>query len=309
MNIRLINGGKKIKHASTIVHVIMVLVLFTIFISNSYGETTEKTSYFTDYPPTIDGIITGGEWNNATKIDLIYTYFSNDIWQYGFLHAQNDESELYLLFDITDDTSKSTYSTNNIPEDYFLLSFDVNLDKLITRNTDVLFSQYPSNISDLGKSYYLSPGGTTGVYTTESYYATGFGSSINSQTPHRFWEFAINLKEIDADPHGKVRLGYRIHSEVPHFSVNFPANHTRDFSNLMEITLGATYQPENAIEPENPENPSVTFEITTTEGILIVSLALIVGLILILTLWTNKKNSKLQSRYEMYRKQLSGKRI
>ncbi len=72
---------------------------------------------------------------------------------------------------------------------------------------------------------------------TYSQLGAGFGPSMNSNTPHRIWEFAISLPEIQIGPGGRVRFGLRTYSQNPSFSVDTPENYLYDFSDLLEIIL------------------------------------------------------------------------
>lgn len=278
-----------------------MLLFFAFFIVSSYGEALQGTSYFTDHPPSADGIISIGEWNNASKMKLEHGFVTYTEREYGYLMAQNDAKNLYILFDVLEDTSENVSLDENSWQDYFCLSFDVDLDKEITPNVDVLFSPYPSNRSVLGKAFHIGPGTTTGMWNTASQLGTGFGSSFNSEIPHRFWEIAISLQEINSNPYGKVGIGYRIHSDVPRFTRQFPFNYTRDFSNLFEIDLGIIYEPEQQREPEKPEEFIENLKLDRIEIFLVIGIFVIICLVFV-TLWTKKRDKDLQSRYKNTRR-------
>ena len=178
-----------------------------------------NASIFASYPPEIDGETSPGEWDRALSVEL----------EHGVMLVQNDASNLYLLVDLIGDTHEDAM-------DYFWLSFDVNTDGEITPEVDVDYGTYPGT-HDLGISYYLGPGEWTSIGDTYSELGAGFGASTNSETPHRIWEFAISLPEIEAVPNGLVRLGLRTHSENPGFTDDQPENFHYDFADLMEITL------------------------------------------------------------------------
>jgi len=176
-------------------------------------------SVFPSYPPVIDGEVSSGEWDNAASIAL----------EHGVMLMQNDASNLYLLVDLTGDTHEDA-------TDSFMLSFDVNTDGGITPNVDVNYSTFLSGHT-LGIQYYLGPDSWTSLGDTFSELGTGFGSSINSADPHRIWEFAISMPEIEAVPNGLVRLGLRTYSQTPSFMDDQPENFYNDFSDLIGITL------------------------------------------------------------------------
>ena len=185
-----------------------------------------NASVFASYPPDIDGETSPGEWDRALGIEL----------EHGIMLVQNDASNLYLLVDLTGDTHDDPPLTESPWGDHFWLSFDVNTDGEITPEVDVDYGTYPGT-HNLGISYYLGPGETTGLEDTHSELGAGFGASINSEIPHRIWEFAISLPEIEAVPNGLVRMGLRTHSQNPGFTDDQPENFHSDFADLIEIAL------------------------------------------------------------------------
>jgi hypothetical protein len=188
------------------------------------GSLTE--SVFPAYPPEIDGIFSEGEWNDASSIEL----------NHGYLLVQNDASNLYLMVDLIGDTHEDPPLTEAPWGDYFWLSFDVNIDGIITSQVDINYATYPGS-HILGKSNYLGPNEWTTLTGTRSQLGAGFGPSINSQTSHRIWEFAISLSEIGAVPNGLVRIGLRTYSQEPSFTDDNPPGFSADFADLMEIAL------------------------------------------------------------------------
>ena len=86
----------------------MLLLFFAFLINSSYGEPLQGTSYFTNHPPSVDGIISIGEWNNASKMKLEHGFVTYTEREYGYLMAQNDASNLYILFDVLEDTSENS---------------------------------------------------------------------------------------------------------------------------------------------------------------------------------------------------------
>jgi len=181
-------------------------------------------SPFASIPPTIDGVVSSKEWENAVKIQL----------NYGWLMIQNDVLALYLLIDLTEDTIEdSRLETGNA--DDFLLTFDTDLDGKIS-GIDLNYAPIPGT-NTLGMQQYIEPGELGGLGPTGSQLGVGFGESINSRGPHRIWELAICLSEIKSDPTGSVRLGLMTTSPNPSFSDERPQNFTYEFSNLLQITL------------------------------------------------------------------------
>lgn len=270
-------GRFKVKHTSSMLYILVLFILVSMFfIPTSFCELLEGESFLTNDPPEIDGIVSIGEWNNASKMNLIH----------GYLLMQNDASNLYILFDVIDDTSANTSLSANSLEDYFWLSFDVDRDWTITTNEDVLFSKIPSRMV-LGKAYHLRAGATTGLYETESQLGIGFGPSLNFEVPHRFWELAINLREINAIPYGIVNIGFRISSQVPLIFEEYPMNYGFDFSNLVEVKLGVTHRPATPAPTVTPSPTQLpTLDVILPDGLLIgaivgISLGLVVVVLLI----------------------------
>lgn len=277
-------GDKKIKQKSKFLGIVFLCVIFFVFlVDNSCCTGVDGLSFLTDNAPEIDGLVVLGEWDNASIVGF----------DHGFLMFQNDQTNLYVLLDVTQDVFDDFSELKNSSRDYFWLSFDVDLDEKITKNVDVLFSVYPGE-SYLAKAFHLSPGGTSGMGGTGSVVGVGFGSSLNSEIPHRIWELAINLLEIQSSVSGQVRVGLRIHSENPFFTDEYPSNYVYDFSDLYELDLGISY--EVPFEPENPEESTTMFELDSNV-ILVIILVAIAFIVLIFILWSNQKNAKLQDKY------------
>lgn len=178
-------------------------------------------SAFPGRPPVINGRVDPAEWDRAARIPL----------GHGTLFVQSDVTHLYLLIDLTGDTHEDAP-----PLDFFWLSFDLNRDSAITAGTDLT---YGTRDGALCVSRYTGPGTWSGCTDTTSQYSPGFGPSTLSSTPHRLWELAISLLEINAVPTNVVRLGLRTVSAEPAFDDRLPANHTFDFTILVEVQLAA----------------------------------------------------------------------
>jgi hypothetical protein len=152
-------------------------------------------------PPTIDGAVTGKEWDNAARIPL----------GHGSMLVKNDNSNLYILVDLTGDTTNDPPLSDSPWGDFFTLDFDVNIDNEITPKTDISYGLLPGKYY-LCITYYLGSGQFTSCRNAppwnESIYSkmgAGFGATPNSAKSHRIWEFAISLLEIKAT--SMVRLG------------------------------------------------------------------------------------------------------
>ena len=146
--------------------------------------------------------------------------------------AMNDATNYYVLFDMIGDTSNDPSGN-----DFFWLAFDVNLDKLITPNVDVMFQTL--TYSTLGKQTFLGPQTWTPPSSpVNSSVAGGFGRSMNSSTPHRFWEVKISRADIGATTSDQLRMGVRTRSSAaPSFDDFVPSNFINDFTNLIQDAL------------------------------------------------------------------------
>lgn len=177
--------------------------------------------------PVIDGIVSLGEWDKAVAIPLTHSW----------ILVRNDAVNLHILIDVVSDNYEDTSISSSTWPDYFLLSFDVNIDGKITPNVDVNYVGWRANLR-LDRQYYLGPD-WTGILLgdTAGRLVGGFGSSVNSKTPHLIWELVIPLSEIGAKPNGKVMIGLRTYSQTPYFTDDNPIGFSISFSNLMEIKL------------------------------------------------------------------------
>jgi len=183
-------------------------------------------SIFPEKPPLIDGIASDGEWEDTPSKPL----------DHGKLHIQNDAANLYILVDLTADTINDPPLMNAPWGDFFWLSFDVDLDHMISTGVDVNFAT-AAGTWDLMIQDYINPGQWTTLSDSASQLNVGFGPTFNSSTPHRIWEFAISLPEIDAAPNELVRLGLRTYSQEPAFDDLYPELFHYEFSSLVEIAL------------------------------------------------------------------------
>jgi len=183
-------------------------------------------SVFPQSPPKIDGVVGEKEWDDAFRIPM----------EVGLILVYNDAINLYVLIDVVADTQNDPPLVGSPWGDYFWLSFDVDLNEEITPWVDVQYTFVPGTYN-LGKAYYLGPGATTSLFSTYSQLGAGFGPSLKSKVPHRIWELAISLSEIETYPNGLVRMGLRVYSQNPAFTYDLGPNFHNDFSNLMPIPL------------------------------------------------------------------------
>ena len=194
-------------------------------------------SVWASTPPTIDGIVSPSEWDEAGSEGAVISLC------YGYMLVQNDHENLYILVDLTKDTHNDPPLSSEPWGDFFWLTFDVNSDKMIVPGEDINYGCYPGT-HELGLQYYQGPGMWTPLGATNSSIGAGFGQGMYSLTDNRIWEFAISLEEIKtgvddwlSDPWmiKPIRTGLRTYSQEPTFDVYHPSYFPTNFSNLIEI--------------------------------------------------------------------------
>ena len=174
--------------------------------------------------PTINGTVSAGEWTSATATALTH----------GQMRTMNDNSNLYVLLDITSDTVNDPVPSGGADGDYFSLAFDRDLNHAVTPNIDFFYSTCQDG-RPFVKAHYITAGSFTGCQDVEpaSVGARGFGATFNSATPHRFWEFRLSLAELGVDPTTwttsagstpRLRMNVGVHSANPSFDSAQPVN-------------------------------------------------------------------------------------
>lgn len=124
-------------------------------------------SNFAPISPTINGIVSTGEWEAAAPLTL-----SN-----GIVLIQNDVSTLYILLDLTGDTGNDPPQEESLA-DSFELSIDVDHNEEITENVDIIYTPILGT-HQLGMRYYISSRTATALTNTYSQLGAGFGESFN----------------------------------------------------------------------------------------------------------------------------------
>lgn len=182
----------------------------------------QSTLTFT--PPTIDGIVTSNEWDGAHSTTL----------SHGFVLMTHDNEKLYLLIDLTGDTGEGAPG-----EDYYSFVIDVNGDKVISPNIDVAYGTIGgAETISLCFSHLLSETSSTGCGSTVSQLTAGFGTSLNSATPHRVYELALDRNEFGVTDTTSFGWGLMTYSQNPYFRDSFPiADLKSNFSSLSDMTL------------------------------------------------------------------------
>jgi hypothetical protein len=198
--------------------------------------------------PTIDGVVSPGEWSSARLTTLTHAR----------LRTMNDGSFLYVLLDVVDDTGNDPVGTVGGNE-YFTLAFDVDQNHAVSPHVDLAYATCQDGRTFV-KAYYLGGNGFTGCQNTSplSQGAVGFGPTLHKLVPHRFWEFRLDFAEIGVDPttwttsSGEaphVRMNVGVSSENPSFTLGQPDPSVYpDLDNMFQLDLATspTYPPGSA---------------------------------------------------------------
>jgi hypothetical protein len=193
-------------------------------------------STYASTPPVLDGSLNFGEWNYANKLALTH----------GFLSVVNDNNRLYVLLDVTGETTDDS-------SDYFYVSFDTNRNGLIDPGTlapgpDINYGLVARNMR---YQHYLGPNSWTGVTAnTYSARAAGFGCFWADGTfsftfipfhvtcaQHRVWEFGFDLAEIGAFAGSSAKMGVLVSAIRNTLHDELPPGFTADFTNLITVNL------------------------------------------------------------------------
>lgn len=212
-------------------------------------DSKQINSTYASHQINADGTFQIQEWN---KIEQRFQL------QHGWVAFLNDDSTLYIFINLTEDSAEDAPKSSAPWGDFISLSFDIDRNRKITPNVDVAYGLYPGSYR-AGIQHYLEPGVWTGLQSTEAQIAAGF-SGAYSRSPHRFWEVAIPLSEIQAQPGQIVRIGIHTYSESPHFNDYQPPDLTQNFSELLEVKLA------QRLQNQSEQDSNIRREITS-EGI------------------------------------------
>lgn len=155
---------------------------------------------------------------------------------HGWLSAQNDRHTLYLLVDLTGDTTADKRRNQPPWGDGLSISFDVDGNRKITPQTDVYFGLLRGKYQ-VGRRVFMAPGRLSGFHQSNAEVYTSFGGSPTLARNHRIWEVAIPLKEISTAAGKPITFGIQTRSVTPRFNDDLPSNHANDFKNLIELQL------------------------------------------------------------------------
>ncbi|WP_298514186.1 hypothetical protein [uncultured Kordia sp.] len=181
-----------------------------------------------DTPITLDEEITDDVWSGAHEAQRKFGEV--------YMMAKNDAKYLYVILDVVTDTHNDPGTG-----DYFSFSFDVNRNRAITPNKDIDYSCFRERPNTMGRQYYIRAGAQTGMMAEErSECRTSFGTSPNSDTPHRIWKLKFRISDISKSvlpwiTPSSARFGFSIGSTRPRIRRHTPDNYLYDFSNLHTV--------------------------------------------------------------------------
>jgi len=191
---------------------------------------TAGTSKWCSNPPTLDGVVSQGEWPDPPQLNMTKTR----------IYFMNDQKFLYLLVDLPDSTGN--VSDNRVTQSYgdgMAVCVDLDSDGKKTPMVDFKYTWLMGQ--QTARAWPISDSGWTGGYTnTTSKIVWGFGPTPASSTPHRFFEVKLNLTEMRANPGDKIRLAFLAKSVTPSFIDRYPLgfDNTQSFPDFYELELG-----------------------------------------------------------------------
>lgn len=212
----------------------MRLALALLAIALSLGSVfangaTAGASIWCSKAPTLDGVMSQGEWPDSPQLMMTKTR----------IYFMNDQRFLYLLVDVPDSTGNVTDSrVTHKYGDGMAVCVDLDRDGKKTLRVDFEYSWIMWQ--QTCRSWPVSNSGWTGGYTnTTSKIVWGFGPTPASSVAHRFFEVKLNLTEMRANPGDKIRLAFWTKSVTPSFIDTYPSgfDSTESFGNFYELEL------------------------------------------------------------------------
>jgi len=181
-------------------------------------------------PPTIDGAVGATEWAGAGTLAL----------PHGTAYFLNDQTYLYVLLDVTADTTLDPLVPGVYNDDNFGIAFDANGNGSGDIDIDVNYGAFDNPPAFPRISYFADPAfcGWTGGGATSSLGAEGFGMSPAAPaTNHVIWEFALLLSEISPPSTGRIGTAVWLLSVNPSFNDLTPAADLCDWANYADLQL------------------------------------------------------------------------
>ena len=177
---------------------VLLISVLSLFPSARAFYPASVDSNWTGAPPAIDGNITVGEWENATVIDLMRIPMN---MLPADLLAMNDDSFLYLCYDVVGDITPSAMDSASF-------SFDTGLDGVASPGHEdqfvlsPLYSGAAHYVYDVSGNWVIedSPFDPSLPDHTGLAGAIGFGPSPSQPSDHRIFEISIPLALLGASP-------------------------------------------------------------------------------------------------------------
>ena len=206
---------KSEKRKAMVLAAIMILAVLAVMPATAHYPGAVINSNWKTITPTIDGIFSPGEWDDATVIDIQAADPANPFTAYGYF--KNDGTFLYILLDASGDITQDG-------GDRGVISFDTGHDAIYTDGAEDNFAitgagltgHYVWNATAVGYVTHCSPFDPTLPDHAGLAGAVGFGASPNSGTNHRIYEYRIPLALIEAVP-GDT-LGFALDGEI-HYGI------------------------------------------------------------------------------------------
>jgi len=189
------------KGSVILILVALVLPMGTVAMPSLASSRIVISSFWVQRPPIIDGVFSLGEWSSPQIVMLGPSYPID-----GFAYFVNDASTLFAMVDATGDKTDDA-------GDLSLLVFDFGIQRTITAKG-------------------LSATRIVGSYSA----AIGFGSSPNSPTKHKIYEFSIPLTYINGKIGEAVDLSSPFGVKTP--SIIYDSLTGRDNDWPRGVTLG-----------------------------------------------------------------------
>src|SRR5437870_1105113 len=152
--------------------------------------------------PTIDGVITSGEWNDSTVVNL--TLIPGNTLP-AYLLVKNSNTTLYMAYDAVGDTTQDSL-------DIASLAFDTGNDAVASNGHEDQFDEGGIGPNPAGQSHWVYNAASSNWTLRDAPYnqslpneaglesALGFAASPGLPTAHRSYEFAIPLVLLASGP-------------------------------------------------------------------------------------------------------------
>ncbi len=184
--------------------------------------TATPATNFAVTAPNIDGSFSLIEWGDSSNQEIVLPN--------GIVNWTNDNNFLYLLVDVTADEVQDAPQASAPFGDDVWLFFDVNDNQVIDFARDIRFTR-------TGERSFFEQDGYSVDLPSNSQIAPGFGATPANTTPHRYWEVAISLVDIEAAPGQVVHMGIRVMSDNPTLDDELPENAQADFTDYITLQL------------------------------------------------------------------------